>query len=304
MPTVTRDKSPSRPTRTRGRTRTAEPESNGKLVLPSQENTPPEELSDSIIFFHGEKAIGKTSLAAEFPDTLVMMVERGRRNLPIFQVVPKNWDEVKGYVELFLEDDRFANLSIDTIDRLYIMCHDYVCHSHGVDNPDGSASPYLIWNEIAEEFGGLIYLIKQSGKGLILISHSKPRPLTIKRKGLKRDELDESVVNYDRMEPTCTPAAFKTVQEMADFVFYYGWKEGKRVMIVRSPLNIYWTACGVPDRFLDPDGTPLEAFEVGTSPKAAYKSLIDAYHNKLRDIDYTPPRPERKVSLSRPARRR
>jgi len=275
-------------------------------VLPSQENTPPEELSDSIIFFHGEKAIGKTSLAAEFPNTLVMMMERGRRNLKIFQVVPKDWEEVKGYVELFLGDDRFSNLAIDTIDRLYVMCHDFVCRSHGVDNPDGSASPYLIWNEIATEFGGLIYLIKESGKGLILISHSKARPLTIKRKGLKRDELDESVVNYERMDPTCTPAAFKAVQEMADFVFYYGWRDGKRAMIVRSPLNIYWTACGVADKFLDPDGTPLEAFEVGTSPKAAYKSLLDAYNNKLRDIDYVPPRPSRDVKSipARPARTR
>lgn len=266
---------------------TPDSEKSGReILLPDTFNDPPVVLEDSVIMMHGEKAVGKTSLFSQFPDSYTFMFERLRKNLKIRQVSPEDWEQFKEYAEAFIKSKyRFA--IIDTLDACYLMCYAWVCKQHNVTNPEASSSPYIIWDAIAEEFGGLLVLIKESGKGLGFISHTKARPMTQKRAGLARDELEE-VETLNRLEPTCKPAAFRLVQEIADFVFYYGWKDGKRAITVRDPYNVHWVACGIEERFCDPKGKPINSFYVGSPASQAFKDLVDAYHNKKHDTDWSP----------------
>jgi hypothetical protein len=264
------------------------------LSLPSQENEPPTELSDSIVTIYGRKGIGKTSLASQFPNSLTFMFERGRRNLPI-RMVPKkeegqlDWERTLGYVELALEDDSIQTLVFDTVDRAYDRCLEYVCKRLNCKHPNDKNDYGKTWNEVKTEFAALLGVVQDSGKGVVLISHETPKPLTKSVKGLKRED-SESVFQYERMEPTCSKQAFETIQEICDFVLYYGFTEEFRTITVRSPNDCYWTSCGVGDTFLNPDGSTINTFRVGNSPQEAYKSLIDAHANRLHDMDYTPPK--------------
>jgi hypothetical protein len=264
------------------------------LSLPSQENQPPQELSDSIVAIYGRKGIGKTSLAAQFPNSLTFMFERGRRNLPI-RMVPKkdegplDWERTLGYVELALESDEIQTLVFDTVDRAYDRCLEYVCKRLGCKHPNDKNDYGKTWNEVKAEFAALIGVVQDSGKGVVLLSHEAPKPLTKSVKGLRRED-SESVFQYERMEPTCSKQAFETIQEVCDFVFYYGFTEEYRTLTVRSPNDCYWTSCGVGDTFLNPDGSPINTFKVGNNPKDAYKSLIDAHANRLQDMEYVPPK--------------
>ena len=260
-----------------------------KLILPTEANVPPERLSDSVVMIYGRKGIGKSSLAAQFPNALTFMFERGRRNLPIMQLPKKGenkltWAKFVDYVELFLESD-FKTAVIDTIDRAYLCCYEHVCKQAGVNTPDEHQASYTIWDNIAGEFESVLSMIQDSDKGLVLLSHEKARPLIAKIKGLRREDEDSTFV-YERLEPSCKPAAFRYIQEICDFVFYYGFADEFRCLTVRSPNDIAWTSCGMSDTFLDPDGKPVSTFKVGTSADEAYLNLNASYNNELFDVDH------------------
>jgi hypothetical protein len=263
------------------------------IALPTEINTPPTNLSDSIIVVYGRKGIGKTSLAAQFDKPLVCMFERGRRNLPIMMVPqegePKlDWQTFKDYAEAFIESQEFQTLVIDTIDRAYECCMEYVCQERGCTHPNDMNDFGKTWSAVKAEFQAVLEVIKDSGKGLVLISHETTKPLNTLGKGLKREGLSKEAV-VERIEPSCSKQVFEVVQEICDYVFYYGYREEFRIT-VRSPSDLVWTSCGMGDQFLDPDGNSISTFKVGNNPKDAYKNLIEAHSNKLRDFDYEEPR--------------
>lgn len=293
MASVTRDK-PKRDVRTPNRTASYENQSTKALALPTQENRPPTELKDSIVTIYGRKGIGKTSLAAQFPKSLVFMFERGRRNLPILMVPtkdegPLNWQRMLDYINLATESDEIDTLVFDTIDRCYDACLEHVCRLAGCTHPQDKNDWGKTWTAIKTEFSNVMGAIQDTGKGVIFISHEKPKPLAKTSKGLRRED-SEATMQYERMEPTCSNQAFEVIQEICDFVLYYGYTDEFRTITVRSPNDIVWTSCGIGDTFLDPDGNPVRTFKVGTNPKDAYDSLIKAYNNELYDIEYVPPR--------------
>ena len=266
----------------------------GTYTLPTKKNIPPQNLSDSIIFLYGRKGIGKTSLAAQFDRALVTMFERGRRNLPIMMVPQEGeprltWEAFRGYAEAFCESEEFDTLTVDTVDKAYEACLEYVCKENNCIHPNDKNDFGKTWGLIKREFDSVLGAIHDSGKGLILLSHETPKPLAKTTKGLRRDEGVQGSI-LERMEPSCSKQAFEVIQEICDYVFYYGYRDEYRCLTVRSPNDLVWTSCGVGDRFLSPEGEPLCTFKVGSSPEAAYESLINAYENKTYDFDYVAPK--------------
>lgn len=277
--------------------------SSKELVLPTEDNVPPSDLSQAVFLIYGRKAIGKTTLANKFDAPLTFMFERARRNLAIRQVPSYeptdkkrkslNWEQFIEYVELFVASDEYQTAVIDTIDRCYIECFDYICHNAGIKDPGESSRSYEIWQAIDAEFNSVIGLLQESGKGLILLSHEKVELINNKVKSLRRDGAEDEQ-KMGRWEPSCKPAGRRVIQEICDYVFYYCFVENKRAMYVRSPTEIAWCACGFDGHFLDPNGEQIDKFELGDTPDQAYQSLIAAYDNELYDIDYEPPKVSKK----------
>jgi len=303
MPTVKKIRKKKGKRRT-GRVRELDDHFTESLSLPDSDNIPTDRLEDSVIMVYGRKAIGKTSLVNNFDGALTFMFERARRNLSIRQVPhytksdkkrkSLKWEQFKEYIDLFIKSDEYQMGIIDTLDRCYVECFQYVCHNAGVNHPDQSSRPFEIWDVINQEFEDTLSKLQESGKGLIFLSHEKAKPLVVRSKPLRRDDDDDEEKKIARMEPSCKPAGVRAVEEICDYVIYYCFVGNRRVLCVRSPNEYAWTACGFDDHFLDPDGTPIERFEAGDSPQKAYQSLIDAYNNKLRDIDYIPVRRTKK----------
>jgi hypothetical protein len=269
------------------------PERKATVNLPTVKNVPPQKLSDSIIVIYGRKGIGKTSLAANFDNALVAMFERGRRNLPIMMIPQEgedklNWESFRAYVEAFLESE-FDTLVIDTVDKAYECCLDWVCKQNNCTHPNDKNDYGKTWGMVKREFDSTLGAIHDSGKGLVLISHETTKQLSRISKGLLRDTGTEQL-NLERFEPSCSKQAFEVIQEICDYVFYYGYREEFRCITVRSPNDLVWTSCGFADKFLDPDGNTINAFKVGSSPEEAYKNLIAAHANQIRDFDYVEPR--------------
>lgn len=276
------------------------------ISLPGEANEPPTSLEEVIVTIFGRKNIGKSSLAALFEGAVTFMFERGRRNLSIFQIPKKgepdlDWVRFRAYRDLICGSSDFVRPVFDTIERAYECCFQCVCREHGVTHPDEKDKPYLLWNAIKYEFEEVVNSFKDAGKPPIFVSHEKLKPLIKKAPGLRRDGMEESTIKYDRIEPSISGQALAVIEEICDYVFYYGYKDGKRTITVRSPLDIIWTACGMGDEtFRDPDNNPVECFAVGNSAEEAYKTVLAAFNNQIRDIDYIPPSTRsRDVSLGK-----
>lgn len=283
--------------------------------LPTVPNEPPESFLEFITLIFGRKGIGKSTLCGslsklEKKKNLVMMLEKGRQNLRIYQVpkrkkgekyVPPTWEQVLEWTEEFSTSDFYDSLTIDTLDQLYKLCFAHVCDGMGYKHPDdaGKGKASGVWQEIEAEFNSYLTSLLQIGKPVIFVSHEKVREIESKKlrelkKEAKGDDEDGDESKIERIEPSCSPAALRAVQEMCDYVLYIGYHNRKRAVTVRDTGDYIWVSCGVPDTFLDPDGNEINQFFLGDTPEEARKNLIRAFNNELRDVDYEPPRKKKK----------
>lgn len=292
--------------------------------LPTSENEPPTELGDSVIGLYGRKGIGKSTLASRLSKdgkkTLCLMAEKGRRNLRILQVSPSSFEEAIGYRDEFLGNDKYGLCVADTVDRIHEMATAHVLEEAGYSSinkaPQGDRPS--LWNEIAATFGGFFYPFIEEEKGLVLISHEQTRELENRKvKALKSkmyeaqsgdDDDDEDSAcasageKIERIQPSCSPAAFREIEQICNFVFYYGYMGRERCITVRDPGDFVWVSSGDDEHFLDPDGDPIYSFSVGNSPEKAYDDLIAAFNNEVRDINYRPPKKTKRRVVKKKAR--
>lgn len=253
------------------------------VSLPTKRNQPPDKITGFTHMILGEKGIGKSSLAAQFPDAITFMFEPGRMNLNIFQVPeqgepnlngPEGWERFKEYVDLVIDKGR-KTVIIDTVDRAYEACFDFCCHERGCSEPSelGKQS-FGVWNAIKKEFEGTMSSMIHEGITVIFISHARVKTVESRTGG----------EDFDQMTATCSPACASYIKAVADYVFYYGYFGKQRALTVRGD-ELVWSACGVDNTFMDKDsGEPIATFSAGGSPKEAYDNLLKGFKNKLEGL--------------------
>ena len=254
------------------------------MTLPSKPNQPPTNLGDYIIFLYGDKGVGKSSLAAQFPDSITYMTEPLRRNLPILQVPdpnkdeePLTWGRIKSYRDLILDSGKYKTVVFDTADRSYQLCMDYVCERAGCKHPNDKNDYGATWHALKSEYESLIIDFAKSGMTVVALSHARRRAV----KSLTGEEWEE-------VTPTCPDACWTIWKAISDFAFYYGYKHQERCIYLRGSTGI-WASCGTSEKhFLNPAGEPLSYIPVGNGPKAAYNILSNSFLNKVEGEVYVP----------------
>jgi hypothetical protein len=106
-------------------------------------------LSGYITYIFGRAKVGKTSLAAQADDCLLVACERGYNAIPnIVAQDVTSWSEMRQvYRELKKPEvqKRFKTLIIDTIDLAAKYCTKYICNQNGIqelgDLPYGKPLP-------------------------------------------------------------------------------------------------------------------------------------------------------------------
>jgi hypothetical protein len=255
------------------------------LSLPTETNTPPENLEDYCAMIYGRKQWGKSTLAAQYPGALNFMFEPGRYGLSILQVPNQgepqlDWPTFREYIKLFCESSDYQIAVIDTVDRAYDRCFRYVCADLGIKHPDDRGrGGYAVWDVIKDEFESPFIEIKFVNKVFILTSHEKDR-----EKG------DRDGATWNQTIPSCKPAAWGVAQGMCDFVFHCDFIGGHRVITVRDLDNSSVASCNPEiECFLDPRGAPLRRFKIPNDRTKVFATVNSAFHNKLDDYDYSPP---------------
>lgn len=263
------------------------------LSLPSAPVEPSDDLFDYNLAIFGRKSVGKSTLASQFPDCLTFRFERGRRNIRIRQVPEDGslltWESFREYLDLFCESDEYRYASIDSIDKCYLRCFEYICKKRGCKHPNEMNDFGQTWNAISEEFANAFDQIQDAGKNFVVISHEKTR---------KWENPDGSEI--ERIDLTTTPSSMDVIKERCEFIFYYGYAGNDRVITIRNDNNKVECAAGMDEFFCSPEGVPLKRFEVPNNPKEVLPTIMKAWNNELHDYDYEPP----KTSTSRRKKRR
>jgi hypothetical protein len=253
------------------------------LSLPSALNVPPTDFTAYSAMIYGRKQWGKSTLASQYPNSINLQFEPGRRGLNIRMVSPKTHEQSLEYLSLIYEDDDTDFCIFDTIDRFYDghllnKCKELSNGEKTHPNQFGNEG-YAIWDIVKNEFEAIFETLLDAGKKFILVSHDK-----------KVTNKDRDGQEWIRWEPTCKPAAWKIAQSMCDFVFHVDFLNGDRIITVRDLDNSTLASCNPEiDCFLNVhDGYPLRRFRIPNDNKKAFSSVMDAFNNKLQDYDFQP----------------
>lgn len=265
--------------RTRPQSEEEEDSTPGVLALPTRPKEPDTDLSHYTLLVYGREKIGKTTLFASFPEAVFFSTEPGTKGLRIFELNAddggvRNWDIFRQGVDLLeANPGQFKNVIIDTVDRAYDMCLDWVCRTRGIEYPgtdaNGKEDYGKSWRAVKEEFTDQIHRILQTGRGVCFSSHANEVDI--------RSRNGES---YTRICPSMSGQARKVIEALVDLFFYAEYVRDidgntRRILICEGDETIWAGArATVTESF--PRFLPLE--------KNGYKVIRDAFLGKHEGI--------------------
>jgi len=231
------------------------------ISLPTKKTEVERDLSKYTIFIYGREKIGKTSLAAQFPDACFLMFEPGAKSLQIYRVDINNWSEFVEAIKLLKESKQFKTIVIDTVDLAFKYCTDYVCKKlaifHPADEDWGKA-----YSMVRDEFTFWLSVLSKLNRGVILLSHAETREI----------KKIDGVLNQS--QATLSNQGRRVVEPMVDIWGYYFYKDKSRFLQIRGNEEIS-AGCRLTENFVGVDKIPM-----GTNAKDAYKNFMSAFENK------------------------
>lgn len=174
------------------------------------------------VVIYGPEGIGKSSLAAQFPDPLFIDTEGSTDNMDVARMdKPGSWSMLMQQIEFVKQSMPCKTLIIDTADWAERLCIEHICAQHGKKGIEdfgyGSGYSYL-----AEEYGRLLNKLselKDLGINVVLTAHAQ----------IRKFEQPDEMGAYDRWElklgnkKTLATTAPLT-KEWADMVLFCNYK--------------------------------------------------------------------------------
>lgn len=226
------------------------------------------DLSGYITYIYGQAKIGKTSLAAQASDCLLLACERGYNAIGgIYAQDITSWAEMrKVYRELKKPEvqARFKVLIVDTVDLAAKYCERYICNAQGIEDLSGLGygKGYKL---MRDEFEEIFNSLTQLGYAVIFISHAQESVFT-----------RPNGTEYNKIIPSLSPAKVNAIIEnMADIYAYAHFKSPtERVLTLRSDDDTI--ACGSRFRYIEP--------EIPLSYDALVKAISEAIDMEEKDL--------------------
>lgn len=220
------------------------------------------------VVLYGPEGIGKSSLAAQFPNPVFIDTEGSTKQLNVQRLPkPSSWEMLKQQAQWVKQQGpaRFGSLVIDTVDWAEMLCVDSVCAAHNKNGVEdfGYGKGYIY---VAEEIGRFLNLLSdvvEAGIHVILTAHAQI---------IKFEQPDEMGA-YDRYQlklgaKTGSRTA-PLVKEWADIVIFLNYKtfsvatddKGKKNKAQGGARTMYTThhpAWDAKNRHGLPDELPLD----------------------------------------------
>lgn len=190
---------------------------------------------------YGPEGIGKTSLAAKFPDPLIIDTEGGTAHMDVRRIdKPQSWEELLAIVkEVASTPGVCRTLVIDTADWAEQLVVAYVLKKYGQPSIEsfGFGKGYTY---VGEEFSKLLALCDQviaAGIHVVITAHAK----------MRKFEQPDEMGAYDRWELKLSKQVAPLLKEWSDFLFFCNFQtfvvktESKTVKAQGGKRVIYTT---------------------------------------------------------------
>jgi len=263
------------------------------VELPLEPTEVSNDLDDFRMLMHGEKKIGKTTLAAQQEGVFVLEFDPERRGLRMLQRHINSWPMAMAYLKALEEAAKkgklpYVRVVIDGVDRWYRMCQAWVCTKLAISHPS-EESWGKAWDLLRTTFTNAVDRFMALPCGVWFICHSNWK------------EVETRSGKIEKLIPTMPATAEEIVNSKVDAWFAYDYVNERRVLIVVGDDR---TGAGhsIEGHFLTPAGDRVREIDMGTSPAEAWKNFLAAFHNqqtytRIEDLDNRP------VSATVPARR-
>ena len=230
------------------------------------------DLSGYITFIYGPAKIGKTTLATQMPNALLLAFEKGYNTLPgIIAQDVTTWGEMKQiYRELKKPEVQavYKTIVVDTVDVAADLCQKYICSQLGIETMGEGGWTNNSWTRYKKEFEEIFRGLTMMGYAVVFISHSK-----------SGTDKDQNGKEYGFIKPTTQSSALQIIENMTDLYAYarsYVDTNGeeKRVLTLRSPAGS-GISCGSRFKYISP--------EIPLSYDALTKAITEAIDKEAKE---------------------
>lgn len=188
---------------------------------------------------YGWEGIGKTSLAAQFPNPLILDVEGGSHHLDVARVECGTFADLMAAVIALGTDARgFQTIVIDSIDR----AEQSLCQKVADDSDKRSIEDFgfgrgyvMVAERMAKFLEACDHLLK-CGLNVVLIAHA----------GVKRVSPPDQTDGFDRFELRMLKQTAPLVKEWADLLLFLNWdmrlvegQDGKKKAVGGKARKMY-----------------------------------------------------------------
>lgn len=260
---------------------------------------------------YGVEGVGKSTLAAQFPDPLFIDTEGSTKHLDVRRIdTPKSWQmlfqEVQWLLNTATTTSAYKTLVIDTIDWAERLCIQEVCNKRNKQSIEdfGYGAGYTY---VYEEFGKLLNLlsdVSELGIHVVLVGHAI----------IRKFELPNENAGYDRYQlkliDTPKKSIANMVKEWADCVLFANYKtivetvgEGKMAKgkargnkrVLYCNHHACWDA---KNRWELPDEIPLEYDQI--APHLTPQGTTEATLTKTNGVKEIPAASSQSPQLALP----
>lgn len=174
------------------------------------------------VVIYGTEGIGKSSLAAQFPEPLFIDTEGSTDNMDVARLdKPTSWVMLNNQIAFIKANPTVCKtLVIDTIDWAESLCVDNLCAMHGKKGIEdfGYGNGYVYTKEEMGRFLNKLQDLIEIGINVVLTAHAQ----------IRKFELPDEMGSYDKYElklgkKTSSQTA-PLVKEWADMVLFCNYK--------------------------------------------------------------------------------
>lgn len=237
------------------------------------------------VIIYGPEGIGKSTLAAQFPNPVFIDTEGSTKELDVARYpVPTYWSMIIEEAEDLLEERNFSTLVIDTADWAEKLCIAETCSRLNVKGIEdvGYGKGYVYLYDDFQRVLTVCDKLVANGINVVFTAHAM----------MRKFEQPDEMGAYDRWEMKLTKKVAPLLKEWADVVLFCNYKTnvitdqntksrkatgGTRVMY--STHHPCWDA---KNRYNLPDQMPMsfeplaQLFE-GVKPEPDYRSQLRTY---------------------------
>lgn len=202
-------------------------------ILPQSKSEKITELSKQVITIYGRAKVGKSTLCSQFDKPIFLATEPGLNHLEVFKVNCNTWEKfLTACQEIGQGKHGFATCVIDTVDKLVVLCTNYVCAENGISYP--AELPHgKGWALITSELNRVLTKLSMLPYGLIMVSHSS------------QEEIETKTRKYTRWTISVSGKNKNLFLNMSDLILFIDsdiGKDGEETRIIRTKPSRSWEA--------------------------------------------------------------